>query len=696
MNGSRRSWQFSFGASGAVSLVLAASACTQRDATSITAGAIAGTTDDEGTFNGSDFGIDGGIGSESDGGTGSGSDGGTGSESDGGTGPGSDGGTGPGSDGGNCDAGDCDPGDVCLLLDVGLLDRSQVGQMTLDECDEVSPTPPSCGFEPVSAFFLAEEGCHLTEPSLGDLGNYGGACPTDIYERQELCAFAMQSYDPTQIQDDAEAWIQGPDGNEPSDDSFPDGFSYPNDFDDGIDPGTGLPSYAGSVTVESYWEPGDELPNDFATFAAQGPRPMSATDFYRQNQFERRPPPSAARNVVVLGSSMMSTHNQTTNGAFCSRASTRADRRGMRGNDFEASPAWHTRVPWRLALALGRTGFTSGDVRNAGPGARDACTNQWLGPASPMQTGVNWLTRVGTGNGLMVTDGGLINDQQSRTGGWSDTLGGLVACNAVERLIPVLNVLLAAEHTALNPLGVWVRGRLVARRPPTVRFVRWVPVGRWAGALDLPPARPAGRCRYVTTAGNGLNPVATLALLRRVQKDVPPLIRLWTGGPAGSPVPGDLAAIKNAYVAIDVKQIWLQYPYMDTANVVLRGSDLSLLWPPGVSRLLITQWGRAVAATIPAIDPVLRPRIRQVTDDLNKLMYDTIGCNAVAAFAAGHPARVCARNAGNAPRVVITRDAYAGWGPADHQDTIIGGMPHESAAGANKLGAAIVAADGLP
>jgi hypothetical protein len=49
-----------------------------------------------------------------------------------------------------------------------------------------------------------------------------------------------------------------------------------------------------------------------------------------------------------------------------------------------------------------------------------------------------------------------------------------------------------------------------------------------------------------------------------------------------------------------------------------------------------------------------------------------------------------------APRVVITQDNFAPWGPADHQTTVAGGMPHESAAGANKLGAAIVAADALP
>jgi hypothetical protein len=263
----------------------------------------------------------------------------------------------------------------------------------------------------------------------------------------------------------------------------------------------------------------------------------------------------------------------------------------------------------------------------------------------------------------------------------------------MQQLTPALNAVLNTEHAALNPRGVRVNGVRMARQAPTVRFVRQVPVGVWGGALDLAANQRAGRCWYATTRGNGRNPVVTLGLLGKVEKEVPPLVRLWTGGPPGSPVPGNLTAIKNAYTAINVKQVWLQYPYMDTANVVLRGSDLALLWP-GVARKLIDRWGPA-PITIPAIDAGLRPRIRQVSDDLNKLMYDTIGCNAVAAYAAGHAPLVCAR-AGRAPLVVITRDAFPGWGPGDHQTTIIGGMPHENAAGANKLGAAIVAADALP
>jgi hypothetical protein len=667
-----------------VAMIALAYACREHEDRPRTSGALGGAM-----YGGPDA----GPGPGSDAGPGPGSDAGPGPGSDAGPGPGSD--AGAGSDGGTCGDAGCDPDDICVLLAQGIITRGELSQATLDACDGVSPTSPSCTFTTVPSFFLSSPGCHITEPSLGDLGHYSDACPTDTYARQELCDFARQASGPPRLQDDAESWIQGPGGDEPSDDELPGGFAYPNDFDDGIDPQTGMPTYAGIVTLDAYYEPGDLLPNDYFTFAAQGPRPMSAIDFYRQNQFEKRPAPTPPRNVVVLGSSMMSTHNQTQNGIMCSRASTRADRRRLRGNDFEASPAWHTRVPWRLALALGRTGYNSGDVRNAAAGAPDACGNPWRGPASPMQTGVNWLGRVGTGSGLMITDGGLINDQASTTGGWSNSLAGLVACNAMDRLVPALNALLNAEHIALNPRGVRVNGMNVARQAPTVRFVRQVPQGAWGGALDLPGNVRAPRCWYATTRGNGRNPVATLALLGKVEKEVPPLVRLWTGGPPGSPVPGNLTAIKNAYVAIDVKQIWLQYPYMDTANVTLRGSDLKLLWV-GVSRVLIDRWGRNVAVTIPAIDAGLRPRIRQVTDDLNKLMYDTIGCNAVAAFAAGHPARVCARNAGNAPRVVVTRDAYAGWGAGDHQDTIVGGMPHESAAGANKLGAALVAADALP
>ena len=180
-----------------------------------------------------------------------------------------------------------------------------------------------------------------------------------------------------------------------------------------------------------------------------------------------------------------------------------------------------------------------------------------------------------------------------------------------------------------------------------------------------------------------------------ISKEVSPLERLWRNGPTGSPVPGNLTAIKQAYVGVS-KQAWLQYPYMDTAQVTIRGSDVGLFWNGGAAGALVRAWGRNVTLTINAIDPGLAPRIRQVTDDLNELMYISIGCNGAAAFAANHPARVCQRDAAMNPIVVITQSNFAGWGAADHQDTIIGGMPHESAAGANKLGAALVAADALP
>jgi hypothetical protein len=714
------SWQ---AALTATSLLLAGAACKPRDDTSRISGALGGAAygdplpdawvgsgsdawvgsgSDAWVGSGSDAWVGSGsdAGAGSDAGSGSGSDAGTGSDAGSGSGSdagtGSDAGSGSGSDAGTCgDGGTCD--DICIQLDRGLISRSDVSQETLDDCDGISPAASSCQFTPVPSFFLGDVGCNVQDPSLGDLGNYSGACPTDPYEQRDLCDYARTARGPEPVQEDAVPWTQGPGGDEPADSEFPHGFDYPNPFDDSVDPTTGQPAYGGAVTLAAYWHPGDPLPNDFVTFLAQGPRAMSQTDYFRQNQFETRPAPSKPRNVVVLGSSMMSTHNQVRNGAKCSRASTRADRRGLIGNDFEASPVWSTRVPWRFALALGRTGFASGEVLRAAVGTPDTCNNPWLSAAPPAQTGINWLNVVGKTNAVMVTDGGLINDQQSTTGSWTDTLAGLVVCNAMERLLPVARAAVVAEHTALNPLGVViVRGRIRAARPPAVTFQRSVPRGNWAGGLDLPGNVPAPRCGFSVAGGNGIRPRATPAILGRIQKTVPPLIRLWPGGPAGSPVPGNLTAIKNLYVApmVDVKQIWLQYPYMDTANVSLRGRDLALFFPPGAGRWLVNNWGAALI-TIPAIDPGLRPRIRQVTDDLNNLMYNAIGCNGVA-FAIGHAARVCARNGGNAPRVVVTRDGFPGWGPGDHQDTIIGGMPHESAAGANKLGAAIVAADALP
>jgi len=77
-------------------------------------------------------------------------------------------------------------------------------------------------------------------------------------------------------------------------------------------------------------------------------------------------------------------------------------------------------------------------------------------------------------------------------------------------------------------------------------------------------------------------------------------------------------------------------------------------------------------------------------------MYTQIGCAAVAPFAAGHGPVVCARDAAGVPRVLVTQDNYPMWGTADHQSTIAGGMPHESAAGAMKMAQAAQNALDLP
>jgi hypothetical protein len=423
---------------------------------------------------------------------------------------------------------------------------------------------------------------------------------------------------------------------------------------------------------------------------AFGSRPNSVIDTIRANEFQnRRPGPYGDRDVLVLGSSMMSTHNQTKNGAECSKASTQADRRGLIGNDFLASPGYHTRVPWRRALALGRTGFSTGDVTGAPVGKLDACKNPWPGPGSPAAIGLQWFQRIGIHRGLMITEGGLINDQTSRAGGWAQTLAGIVQCSAMKQAEGALNILLAAEHAALNP-------GFNNLAPPTVS---WVPIAppqrRWNQILDLNANEADGGCVYKAVAGGGRNPNRTIGWLNGIKKTISPLNRLWNGVPANDPVRLNLTALRNQYFNASIKQVWLQYPYMDQAEVALRGRDLRLVL--GVlPAWFVDAWGRNLI-TIAAVDPVLRPRVRQVTDDLNGLMWDAIGCGGPgAAWAPGHPAKVCARAPNNAPMVVITQDAFPGWGAADHQNTAIGGMPHESAAGANKMGAAIVAADRLP
>jgi hypothetical protein len=609
-----------------------------------------------------------------------------------------------GDDDPDIDAGDDDPdidaGDDDPDLDAGV-DPIDAGEP--DAALDGGPPPECiahCTFATAPLFLETQDGCAITYTGGGSpqpLGNYGLSCPTDPCQQEELCEWARGSYGA-----EGHVWTQAYDGDELPDSAFPSWFGYPNPQDDGYDYG-GSPAYVGAVQLDAhpdpsnpsatYWHAGDLRPYPWAIFHQIGARMGSAIDTARANEFDNpRAQTNVTRNLVVLGSSMMSTHNQTKNGRMCSRASTASDRRGLIGNDFVASPGWNTRVPWKKALALGRTGFASGDVVGAAGGTLDACKNAWPGPVPPAATGLAWLQAVGTTHGLLLTEGGLINDQQSTTGGWSDTLGALVACSALDDVTGPLNIVVATEHAGLN------LNPFANPAPPTVSFVQVAPPGtaRWSDVLDLPPGVPKGGCRLRAVRGQGNNPNGTIALINRLGMDIPPLIRLWNGVPANHPVRLNLAALAAMYLNGNVKQIWLQYPYMDRAKVVLRAADLALVL--GAVPVLVANAVGVGNLTINAIPPLMRRRIRQVTDDLNGLMWDSVGCSAApggVAFAPAHAARVCTRVAGQ-PMLAITQDAFAGWAAADHQTTVVGGMPHESALGANKMGAAAVAADALP
>jgi hypothetical protein len=652
-----------------------------------------------------------GSGDGSGSGSGGGSGGGSGS---GGGGGGSDcdyypedcggggGGSGSGSGSGSCDAPTDEPRDVCRMLADDEVTSDDVNQWTLDKCDCEQPVQPDCVFTPIPYFYGWDWGCNVYDPDeYGDLGNFSEMCPTDVYQAQDLCAFAKTGVPPEEPLD-PDYWVQASDGDEDTDEDLWVPYDYPEPFDDGIDPMTNIFGYIGSV----FTLVGDVAPNDYATFQQQGPKVESDTDVMRFNQFGPENG-SSGRNVVVLGSSMMSTHNQVKNGKMCSRASTMADNlpprqgRGLIGNDFTASPAWKTRVAWNKALALGRTGYNSQNVLGAGVGTPDACGNPWTSTTHPADLGLKWFQKeVGIdSNSLMITDGGLINEQQTvDDAGWSETLAGIVLCQAMDKAVAPINQALAEAHAFENEFEVILKGNDFVLDPPTVTLERWTPTGRWADALDLPKGSPKAVCRYRVKKGNGLNPNLMEEVAKYPHKTVSSLKRLWTGGPADSPVLSTLQRIVKLYSDAKVKQIWLQYPSMEFAQVTVTGHDLAIFLPEGVSNFLETHLGLG-AVTLNSIDQGLRPRIRQVSDDLNELMYNALGCNQVAAYAANHPAVVCKRDPmTNAPLVVVTSNNYQalGWGPNDHQRTIQGGMPHESATGADKMGTLIRDADALP
>lgn len=128
--------------------------------------------------------------------------------------------------------------------------------------------------------------------------------------------------------------------------------------------------------------------------------------------------------------------------------------------------------------------------------------------------------------------------------------------------------------------------------------------------------------------------------------------------------------------------------------VHIKVPDVAIFFGGRVLREFLDALGLAEQTIdIGVVEPELQGRVAQVSDDLNRIMYNAIGCDAKGAYVIGHGPIVCEAD-GNVPKVVITRDDYPGWGAQHHQNTVTGGMPHENAAGAVKLGAALVEADG--
>src|SRR3569623_638499 len=118
-------------------------------------------------------------------------------------------------------------------------------------------------------------------------------------------------------------------------------------------------------------------------------------------------------------------------------------------------------------------------------------------------------------NSLMITDGGLINEQQTITDKcWSVSGTGIVKCQAMAEAVPSINEALAAAHAIENEPEVLLKGKGFVLDPPTVKLERWSPTGDWADALDI-QAGAFANCRYKVRKGNGINPRLMDTIARR-------------------------------------------------------------------------------------------------------------------------------------------------------------------------------------
>ena len=297
-----------------------------------------------------------------------------------------------------------------------------------------------------------------------------------------------------------------------------------------------------------------------------------------------------------------------------------------------------------------RTGFSTTSMRLATPGTVDACGNMWGKGAPPigMVLGTAAWEKANQRKVSWVTTGGVNNTN------WSTMLKNFITCSALESIANANALLRDRRYISMTIAPNGVAAHTIDGTNSDMLI------------LNLILSR-GGTCTFrwnLGVIGSGTVPVT-----------VPPFDLPVTG--AG--ITADISAMVSAAVGARIDKItWVGY--YDISPAVINTAAALTAWgldPRLVSWLVpnLGSWG------VPAMFPLSRNATQTAILQLDQTDLNTAICAGVTAGAAGAPAGTASCTTWPAP-------GFAAW--TDIQSTVVGGMPHPSAAGHAKLTALLI------
>ena len=296
-----------------------------------------------------------------------------------------------------------------------------------------------------------------------------------------------------------------------------------------------------------------------------------------------------------------------------------------------------------------RTGYSTRKMLIAPPGTTDACGNVWGKPAPPFGMVLNTAAweKANQRKVSWVTTGGVNNTN------WSTMLASFVECSALQSITTanrslrsrgVFSLTIAPTSIAPHTIDGTMSDRLI---------------------LDLLLAR-GGTCSFTWSVGVvGGSKLITV-----------PVFDLPTTGPG---ITADVATMVRGAVTAGIDKVtWVGYYDISSATINIPAAIRAWGYNTALVDTIVPwlgSWG------IPTMFPLSRSATQTATLHANQTDLNTAICAGVAfGAAAARPGTV----------QCTTWQAPGFAAAADIQSTVIGGMPHPSAAGHAKLKAMLI------